>query len=160
MSPTTTRPVVLASIGSNITPHQTTTDMGLSTSDSSASGQVSWLLIGSITAALVIAIVFIISLAVIITVCCLKGRSKKEDQRRQSVISDDEHYYDYVHTFGSTAQTPSCSYSKLHMGGSDHHPAHTVDTMKRNEAYALGNGRLESIEASQNVAYHSALDIL
>ena len=157
MSPTTTDPAIPASVRP-ITPHHTTTDMGSNLS--SASAQVPWLLIGSITAVLVIAIVFTASLAVIITVCCLKGWGKKEDQRRQSVISDDEHHYDYVHTFGVTAQTMSCNHSKLHMGGGNCHPTQTVDTMKRNEAYAMGNRRSESIEASQNIAYHSALDIL
>ena len=123
--------------------------------------QVPWLLIGSVTAASVIAVVFVISLAIIIAVCCLKGRSKKEvDLRRQSVISDDGHYYDYVHNFGGTAQTPSCNYSKMRMGG-DCHSTQTAETLKRNEAYdIMGNRRAMDIEASQNIAYHSALDIL
>ena len=62
------------------------------------------------------------------------------------MISDDEHHDDYIHTFGGAAQTltQSCNYSKLYKGGGDYHLTQTVDTMKRNEAYA--NRRSESIE--------------
>ena len=147
MSPTSTRPAILASIGP-INPHQTTTDV-----ESTSSAQSPWLLIGSVTAALVIAVVFIILLAVIVAICSIKGKKNKKeaDFRRQSVLSEDEHYYDYVHTFGAIAQTPSCNYSNLGVG---------LKRMKRNEAYDMANRRSMDIEASQNIAYHSALDIL
>ena len=86
---------------------------------------------------------------------------KEADLRRQSVLSDDEHYYDYVHTFGVTAQAPSCNYSGMcNTGGGNHHPTQTVETLKRNEAYDVVHRRSMDIEASQNIAYHSALDIL
>ena len=99
-----------------------------------------------------IAVVFIILLAMIVAICCIKGKKNKKeaDLRRQSVLSEDEHYYDYVHTFGAIVQTPSCNYSNL--GG--------LKRMKRNEAYDMANRRSMDIEASQNIAYHSALDIL
>ena len=126
---------------------------------STASSQApSGLLIGSIIAALVIVIVLIASLAVTTTVCCLKGRNKKEVLKSQSVISDEEHHYDYVHTFVGPAQTMSSNYSKM---GGDYHPIiEEVDKLKRNEAYVMSTRRSMSIEASQNVAYHSALDML
>lgn len=120
--------------------------------ESTSSVQSPWLLVGSVTAALVIAVVFIILLAVIVAICCIKGKKNKKeaDLRRQSVLSKDEHYYDYVHTFGAIVQTPSCNYSNL--GG--------LKRMKRNKAYDMANRRSMDIEASQNIAYHSALDIL
>jgi hypothetical protein len=130
-------------------------------STASESAQTPWLLIGSVTAALAIAIVFIVSLAVIFVICCQKRTSKKKevDLRRQSVISDDEHSYDYIHTFGGRAQTLN---SKTHLhtiggGGGECHPTQTVETLKRNEAYDVVSRRSMDIEASQNVAYHSVL---
>ncbi len=45
-----------------------------------------------------------------------------------------------------------------HLGVDHKHRA--VFTLKRNEAYNVVSRRLMDIEASQNVAYHSALDIL
>ena len=163
LSPTSTRPVILASIGP-INPHQTTTEVESTSSIASAQLQSPWLLIGSVTAALVTAVVyFIILLAVIVAVCCIKGKKNKKeaDLRRQSVLSDDEHCYDYVHTFGVTAQTLRYNYSKMcNMGGGNCHPTRTVETLKRNEAYDMVNRRSMDIEASQNIAYHSALDIL
>ena len=89
-----------------------------------------------------------------------KKKEIDRSMRRQSVISDDEHYYDYVHTFGGRAPTSSCTYSKAHGtrgGGGDCHP---TQTLKRNEAYDMVGRRSMDIEASQNIAYHSALDIL
>ena len=136
-------------------------------STASESAQSPWLLIGSVTAVLVVAVVLIVSLAVIFAIFYQKRMNKKKEvdlsMRRQSVISDDEHYYDYVHTFGGRAPTSSCTYSKTHSirgGGRDCHPTQTVETLKRNEAYDMVSRRSMDIEASQNVAYHSALDIL
>ena len=76
------------------------------------------------------------------------------------MISNDEHDYDYVivHPLeGPTQAISSIRYSKM-VG--DCHPAETVDARDGNEAFDVSKKRPASIETSQNIAYHRALDML